>query len=288
MVSQVQSFQPRRYVMKKHIKNVLYYGFLIVYSILCLYPIYFSVISSLKKDTEIFTKPFSFPTEFHFENYARAWELGKVGIYFKNSIVLTVAALLISAFVGTLAAYILAKFEFKLKGFVYLYFTAGMMIPIQTTIIPLSYTLGKFHLTNNPTILVLLFTAFNLSMTIFILAGFMKGIPTEIEEAAVMDGCTPFNVYAKVIIPLAMPAIATASIFNFLHTWNNLIFPLVFISDDNLKTISIGLLTFFAQRQSDYGGVMAAIVVTVLPPILAFVLLQEKVEKGLTAGAVKG
>ncbi|MBZ4644586.1 MAG: raffinose/stachyose/melibiose transport system permease protein [Petroclostridium sp.] len=272
----------------KYLKKTVFYLVLIFYSVLCLYPIYFSLISSVKKNVEIFNNPFMFPTQFHFENYKRAWEVGKVGIYFKNSVVLTLSTLFVAALVGTFAAYILSRYEFKLKSFVYVFFTAGMMIPIQTTIIPLSYMFGKFKLIDNYPVLILLFTAFNLSMTVFILTGFMKGIPKELEEAAVIDGCSAFRIYSSIMLPLSMPAIATVSIFNFLHTWNNLLYPLVFISKDSLKTISIGLLTFFAERTSDYGGVMAAVVITMLPPIIAYILLQEKVEKGLTAGAVKG
>lgn len=273
---------------EKLLRIILFYAFLMLYSVLCLYPLYFSVISSLKKGIDIFGKPFSLPASVSFENYARAWKIGKVGLYFLNSTVLTLGTLVVAAVAGTLAAYILSRFRFKLNNFIYIFFIAGMMIPMQSTIIPLSYSFGRFHLSNNFIILILLFTAFNLSMTVFILTGFMKGIPAELEEAATIDGCSPFIIYASIILPLSVPAIATASIFNFLHTWNNLLFPLVFISKENLKTISIGLLTFFNAYNSDYGGVMAAIVVSVLPPVLCYILLQEKVEKGLTAGAVKG
>ena len=136
--------------------------------------------------------------------------------------------------------------------------------------------------------IVLLFAAFQIPITIFLLNGFMKGIPVELEEAAIIDGCTHFEVFWKVIIPLSTPAIVTAAIFNFLSIWNNLLFPLVFISKKNLQVMSIGLLSFFAEMTSDYGGVMAAIVVAMVPPLLAYILLQEKVEKGLMAGSIKG
>lgn len=273
---------------KGKIKSVLFYSVLIGYTLLCLYPIIFSIISSFKKDTDIFITPLSLPKEINFDNYVRAFSMGHIGTYFINSVILSVATVLIAALVGTLAAYILARYKFKLNKYLYVFFIAGMMIPMQSTIIPLSYSFGRFHLKDNFFVLTLLFTAFCLSMTVFILTGFMRGIPAELEEAAVIDGCSPFKIYSVIIVPLSMPAIATASIFNFLHSWNNLLFPLVFIGKDSLKTISIGLLAFFNAYTADYGGVMAAIVVSVLPPILSYVILQEKVEKGLTAGAVKG
>ena len=158
-----------------------------------------------------------------------------------------------------------------------------MMIPIQTVIIPLAFTFGKLGIVDNLPVLVLLYSAFCLSMTVFIVTGYMKGLPDELEEAAVMDGAGH-----GIILPLSMPAIASASIFNFVSAWNNLLFPLVFISKDSMKTISIGLLSFFGAYTSDYGAVMAAIGVSIIPPIIMYILLQEKMEKGLTAGAVKG
>ncbi|MBU9736322.1 carbohydrate ABC transporter permease [Diplocloster agilis] len=274
--------------MKKIICRVLLYGILILFAVICLYPVYFTLVSSLKNNTEIFTNPFSLPADPQFENYARAWKIGKIGIYFRNSIVLTVATLVVTAFVGSLAGYILAKFKFKGKGLIYLLFLAGMMIPIQTVIIPLAFTLGKFGIVDNYPVLILLYSAFCLSMTVFIVTGFMKGLPDELEEAAVMDGAGHAAVFFRIILPLSMPAVASASIFNFVSSWNNLLFPLVFLGNDNLKTISIGLLSFFGAYTSDYGAVMAAIGVSILPPIIMYILLQEKMEKGLTAGAVKG
>ena len=141
---------------------------------------------------------------------------------------------------------------------------------------------------NSFSMMILLYTAFSLPMTVFIMTGFIKSVPTEIEEAAVIDGASAIWVYFKVIIPLSMPAMVSASIFNFLANWNNLLFPLVFLTEETKKTISIGLLSFFGIYNSDYGGVMAAITISVLPVMLIYILLQEKVEKGLTAGAVKG
>ncbi|MBU9728403.1 carbohydrate ABC transporter permease [Lachnospiraceae bacterium ASD4241] len=274
--------------MKKFICRVLLYGTLILFAVICLYPVYFTLVSSLKNNTEIFTNPFSLPAQPQFDNYVRAWEIGKIGIYFRNSIVLTVATLLVTGFTGSLAGYILAKFKFRGKGFIYLLFLAGMMVPIQTVIIPLAFTLGKFGIVDNYPVLILLYSAFCLSMTVFIVTGFMKGLPDELEEAAVMDGAGHAAVFFRIILPLSMPAIASASIFNFVSSWNNLLFPLVFLGNDNLKTISIGLLSFFGAYTSDYGAVMAAIGVSILPPVIMYILLQEKMEKGLTAGAVKG
>lgn len=275
-------------IRKKRIFQIILYAILSIFAVICLYPVFFTFNSSLKNNTDIFATPFSLPSTPQWENYVRAWTIGKMGVYFKNSIVLTTATLFVSALIGALASYILAKFKFKGKGFVYLLFIAGMMVPIQTVIIPLAVTFGKLGIVDNFPVLVLLYSAFCLSMTVFIVTGYMKGLPDELEEAAVMDGADPVIIFFRIILPLSMPSLVSASIFNFVSAWNNLLFPLVFISKDNMKTISIGLLSFFGAYTSDYGAVMAAIGVSIIPPIIMYILLQEKMEKGLTAGAVKG
>ena len=268
--------------------RILYYVFMTAFSVFTLFPIYFAIISSFKNDMDNFLSPFSLPEGLKFSNYVRAFKIGNIGICFINSLILTVGTIFIAGFTGTLASYILARFKFKLKNFIFILFVAGMMIPIQTTIIPLAYTYGGMGLTNSYTVLILLFCAFQLPITVFIVTGFLKSIPSEIEEAAIIDGCNPWQVFCNTIVPLSLPAISTASVFNFLFAWNNLLFPLVFISEKKMQVIALGLQSFFAEMTSDYGGVMAAIVISIMPPMIAYILLQEKVEKGLTAGAVKG
>lgn len=273
---------------KNNIASLLFYTFLAVYTVFCLYPISFSILSAFKENNEIFANPFSLPHKISFTNYVSAWNAGHIGIYFRNTVFLTAATLLFTALVCLFAAFVLSRLILKFKGGILLFFVAGLMIPIQSTIIPLAYAFGKFQWNDNYFIMILLYSAFCIPMTIFVLVGFMKSIPTELEEAAVIDGCTHWRILLQIIFPLTMPALATASIFNFIQTWNNLIFPLMFIHKQNLSTISIGLLSFFGERTNDYGSISAAAVITIIPPILTYILLQEKVEKGLLAGAVKG
>lgn len=273
---------------KLKIGRAVFYAILILLALIFLFPVYFCLISSFKEGTEIFASPFSPPAKLVFSNYADAVITGSIGQYFLNTVFLTVCTLLFTGLIGSMAAYILARFIFKGKGVLYLFFIAGLMIPIQSVIIPIAYAFGKIKLYDNYIALILLFTAFALPMTVFILTGFMKAIPVELEESAVMDGCSPIRIFQVIVVPLSMPAIASVSIFNFIQVWNNLLFPLVLIKSPNLMTISYGLLNFFAERTSDYGGVMAAGVITMIPVLVTYILLQEKVEKGLTAGAVKG
>jgi len=153
--------------------------------------------------------------------------------------------------------------------------------------VPVSYIIGALELKNNLVALVLLYVAFSLSFSILVLTRFMKGINASLEEAALMDGASYFQIYFKVILPMSVPAISTVSIFNFLGAWNNILFPLLFINDDRLKPIALGLLNFSGERGSEYGPLMAAIVITILVPLVVYLLFQEKIESGLAAGSVK-
>ena len=264
------------------------YLFLSIMTVVCLYPIYFAVISSFKSTMEIMESKFAPPEHYGIENYIKAWEIGNMGRYFINSLFLTVISMIFLIVIGALAAYVISRFKFRFQGMIYTFFISGLMIPMQSTIIPLAFDLGAFGLKNSYTILILLFVAFNIPITIFILTAFMKSIPGELEEAAIMDGCTAIRVFMNVIMPISVPATVTASVFNFINIWNNLLFPLVFISDKNKQVISFGLLSFFSEWQADYGAVMAAITLAIIPPFIIYIFLQEKVEQGLTAGAVKG
>ncbi|MDR1419874.1 MAG: carbohydrate ABC transporter permease [Treponema sp.] len=271
-----------------YIKRAGYYLFLTVVALTSIFPVYFSVISSLKTDRNVFLHPFTPSAIPLFENYPRAIQTGNIGASFINTVFVTVAAVAITVFVSAMASYIFARFIFRPKKLLYTYFIAGMMVPIQIIIIPMSYNLGQLGLFDNYAVLVLLFTAFQIPMTVFIIYGFMTSMPVEIEEAAVIDGASLAGVFLRIVVPLSAAGITSASIFNFINIWNNLLFPLVFIHSRSKQLISISLQAFFAERSSDYGGVMAAIVISILPPIAAYIALQEKVEKGLTAGAVKG
>lgn len=273
---------------KIRLSAVLKYFFLGLMTLICVFPIYFAVISSFKSTNEIFGSMFALPQKFSPANYTMAWEMGNLGRYFINTVYLTGISLLLLVFTGSMAAYVLTRYEFKFQNSVLMFFVSGMMIPMQSVIIPLAFDLGTLNIRNSYTVLILLYVAFQIPMTIFIFSGFMKSIPKDLEEAAMIDGCSSARIYTKVILPLSTPAIVTATIFNFINIWNNLLFPLVFITDKNKQVISYGLLTFFSQWKSDYGGVMAAITLSIIPSFLLYILMQERVEQGMTAGAVKG
>ncbi|MCQ8212765.1 carbohydrate ABC transporter permease [Cetobacterium somerae] len=266
---------------------VITYSFLIFVSLSFIGPMIFTVFSSFKNNNEIFSTPFSIPKIFRVENFIEAWNAANMGTYFFNSIVISVSTVIILIFTASMVSFILSRFNFKFNKYLSVFFLLGMMIPMQSVLVPISYFVGVLNLKNNLVALVLVYVAFSLPFSILVLTGFMKGINNSLIEAAIIDGASFWQVYLKLVLPLSMPAIATVSIFNFLGAWNNVVFPLLFINDNKLKPITLGLLNFNGERGSEYGLLMAAITITVLIPLIIYMLFQEKIEGGLTAGAIK-
>lgn len=267
--------------------KVIAYTFLIIMAIIFVMPMLFTIISSLKTKLDIFSDPFALPKNPQWSNYVIAWKDANMSAYFINSIIQSGSTVILTSLISTMAAYALARFDFKLNKVLVLVFMLGMMVPMHTILVPVSYIIGLFNLKNNIFALVLVYVAFNLPFSIMVMITFMKGVNRSLEEAAIIDGANYFQIYSKIMIPLTLPAISTISIFNFMGAWNNILFPLLFINDKRLRPISLGLLNFNGERGSEYGLMMAGIVITVAVPLAIYLLFQEKVESGLAAGAVK-
>ena len=267
--------------------KVIAYTFLIIMAIIFVIPMLFTIISSLKTKLDIFSDPFALPKNPQWSNYVIAWKDANMSAYFINSVIQSGSTVILTSLISTMAAYALARFDFKLNKVLVLVFMLGMMVPMHTILVPVSYIIGLFNLKNNIFALVLVYVAFNLPFSIMVMITFMKGVNRSLEEAAIIDGANYFQIYSKIMIPLTLPAISTISIFNFMGAWNNILFPLLFINDKRLRPISLGLLNFNGERGSEYGLMMAGIVITVAVPLAIYLLFQEKVESGLAAGAVK-
>ena len=267
--------------------KLIAYTFLIIMAVIFVMPMLFTIISSLKTKLDIFSDPFALPKNPQWSNYVVAWKDANMSAYFINSVIQSGSTVILTSLISTMAAYALARFDFKLNKVLVLVFMLGMMVPMHTILVPVSYIIGLFNLKNNIFALVLVYVAFNLPFSIMVMITFMKGVNRSLEEAAIIDGANYFQIYSKIMIPLTLPAISTISIFNFMGAWNNILFPLLFINDKRLRPISLGLLNFNGERGSEYGLMMAGIVITVAVPLAIYLLFQEKVESGLAAGAVK-
>lgn len=273
---------------RKKIGRVALFMILVFTSLTTLYPMIWMAYTSLKTNAEITLNTFSLPKQLHFINYVNAWNTANMSVYFLNSIFVSVAAILLTIMVGALAAFILAKFEFKLRKFVYSFFIIGMLIPMQSVLVPLFIQMRTLKLLDSPLSLILAYTAFGLPLTIFILESFIRGFPNSIIEAAVMDNCDVFKVFTRIILPMSRPAIATVTILNFLNNWKEFSFALVFISSDSKKTLPLGLYNFIGAYSSNYAELMAAMMIASIPIIVLYLILQEQIINGMTAGAVKG
>ncbi|MCM3766089.1 carbohydrate ABC transporter permease [Neobacillus niacini] len=282
------SLHEKQLKVRKYSKKSIIYLLLVIYALVNAYPIFWMFLNSFKGNVEISQNPFGFPIQWVFENYKIAWETAKLNTYFFNSLIVSFVSVAITVFLGALASYFLARFTFRSGKIMYSFFIFGLLIPIHATLVPLFLLMKNLGLLNTHVGLILPYIAFNLPITIFILVSFMKSFPTEIEESAVMDGCGVFRIFWSIILPMTKPALATVVILNFIHCWNEFSFALVLLNDESLKTLPLGLANFAGQYTTNYGAQMAGLSLAIIPTIIIYLLMEEHLVKGMTAGAVKG
>jgi len=266
----------------------LFWTLLTLYGILTLYPLYWLVISAFKTNAEFINTPFGLPQAWQVENFVKAWESSKMGIAFFNSMFISLASLALTLFLSALAAFVIARLQFRFKGLILGFFVVGMLIPIHSTLVPLFILMKQLGMLNTYWALILPYTAFALPTAIFVLTAYLSSIPREIEEAAFIDGTGLWGVFFRIMLPISLPALSTVTILSFLHSWNDFSFALVFISKSSLKTLPLSIATFADGFQTDYSLTLAAMTIAVVPTIIVYLLFQEQVMKGMTAGAVKG
>ena len=264
------------------------YIFGTLWTIVCLFPLFFSLLSSFKTGNEIYGSAFSLPEVFSFINYKNAIATSNILRAIINSFAYAITTTLIIGLIGTMAAFVIARMKIKVNNFILMYFLLGLTIPIHATLIPLAEIISKFNLRNSPIALILVYVAVNLPLCIFILTGYIKGISTELDEAAIIDGCGTIRLLFRIIMPLSRPAIATVSIVTFLAAYNDLIFSTMFITEKKWNTIALALMSFKGAYSVDIGATFAAICLSVAPMIIIYILFQNNIESGLAAGSVKG
>ncbi len=269
-------------------KKGLFWTLLTGYGIFTLYPFFWLIISAFKTNEDFYSHPFGLPEIWHFDNFSRAWESSKLGTAFMNSMIVSVGSLIITLFVAALASFILARFQFRLKGWIMTFFVVGMLIPIHSTLVPLFILMKQMSMLNTYWALIFPYTAFALPTAIFVLTAYLSTIPKEIEEAAFIDGTGLWGLFRRIILPISTPALSTVTILSFLHSWNDFSFALVLINKTKLKTLPLGIANFADGYQTDYGLTLAAMTISVIPTILIYLIFQDQVMKGMTAGAVKG
>jgi ABC-type glycerol-3-phosphate transport system permease component len=277
------------------ISRILIFAVLAGYLVWVVFPMAWVAYSSLKTDEAVFRDTFALPPldALQTDNYARAWREARFGDYFLNSALVTVSSVTLIVLFGAMAAYALARFYHPLGQAAFWLFLAGLMVPVQLSIVPLFFELRALGLLNSKAGLILVYTANGLPFAIFILAGFFKALPRSLYEAAVVDGCTEISAFWRVMLPLAKPGLVTVAIFQFIGIWKEYFFAFMFTSGDGgagARTLPLGLanLSITSQYRSDYGMLFAGLLIVTLPILVVFVALQKHLVKGVTAGAVKG
>lgn len=261
-----------------------------LYFIVSIYPLFWMISYSLKNNDEIFvTNPFGFPTHFRFENYVNAWTQFNIPRYFMNSFVVSTLSTLCILLLALMFAFAVARMQWKFRSAVRTYMIVGMFMPLQVIMIPLAILVRDFHLTNTFGALIIPYIAIGLPFSTMVFYGFLVSIPREIEEAACIDGASIYRLFGGVILPLALPAIATIAIFQFLNNWNEFTLAYILISDENMKTLPLGLLFFQGSYSTDWGAMGAVMTIASIPMVLVYLLLSEQVERAMTVGsALKG
>lgn len=261
---------------------------LILLCLITLYPLIFSFLSSFKGTFEIYSSSFALPESWALTNYNIAIFQAGILKYVRNSLVIAVGSVVLLLIVSSMASYALARMEFKLNPWIYMFFIAGVTVPIHSTIIPIYKSFANLNLLDSYFPLFLLYVAFHSARSILIITGHMRGISKEIEESAIIDGCNTFQIFTRMIVPLSKPGIATAGTIAFLYTYNDLLFPMLFITSKSKQSISQGLMSFQGEFSMELGPIFAAIIVCVLPMMLMFFAFQKQVINGIAAGSVKG
>lgn len=273
--------------MKRFGYSILYI-FLGIIAVVQIYPIFWLLLFSLKDNKEIFAgSPFALPTQFRWENYQKVWE-GGIGGYFLNSVWITVVATILTVLLASMATFAITRMKWKLSSIVLGLFMVGLMIPIHSALIPLFNIYLKVNLIDNPLSIVLTYTAYNLPITIMILLGFYSTLPREIEEAAIIDGCSVNRLFFRIILPMTTPVISTTVIINMIYNWNEFVFVNTFISSDKYKTLTVGIQNFIGQYMTDWGPIGATLIISILPIIIAFIFFSNKIVEGMSSSAIKG
>lgn len=258
--------------------------------ILEVYPLFWMLTASFKKPAEFVSKPaYALNDGFYIQNYIDAWTRGNMATFFKNSLINTLAALVFIVFFSVTIGFALAKMEWKFKDKVASFFGIGIMVPVATALIPLFQIYNGMNLINTRTSLIITYIAFGLSLSIYLVTGFLKSLPDEILEAAVVDGCGIYKLMWTIVVPLMKNAIVTVLVLQFFFKWNDLLFSMTFINDTKLKTIQTGLLYFQDEfGAKNWGAIFASVSMSVMPMLVVYMILNKAVIEGMTAGAVKG
>ena len=276
------------YRLKSAAKSTVIHFFLAVVTLTCLFPLFWMVRSSFMSNETIFVNKSLIPGEFNIQNFYLAWTEGNFGIYFLNSVFYTTCVVGGIVLIASLAAFAFSRLEFPGKNFFFYMFVAAMMIPLPGSFVPLYVLMNKLGLINSRIGYIFCMINVGLSVSIFILKTFFDKMPSALEDAARIDGCSRLGIWRHVALPLAKPAIAVIVIFQSLNVWNEYILATLLLNDKGLMPLQRGLVVFQGSHSVDYHLLMAGLTITAAPILLIYLLMQKHIIKGLSSGAVVG
>jgi N-acetylglucosamine transport system permease protein len=260
------------------------------WALMVIFPFLWMVMTSFKSDPEILFSPWNLPDTLQWNNFERAWNEARIQTYFRNSLIVIIPSLAGTLLISAMTAYVLARFEFPGRRILYYGFMVGLMFPVFLALVPLYFLVQDLNMTATYQGLILVYIAYSLPFTVFFLTGFFRTLPSEVAEAALVDGASHYRIFFNIMLPMAAPGLIAMGIFNFLGQWNQFLLPLVLMPDEDKYVLSQGL-AFLAIKQgyaNDYSALFAAMTITMVPTLVVYVLFQRRLESGLTAGALKG
>lgn len=275
----------------KQISVIPYYLILGCWALSAIFAFLWVVNTSLKSDSEILVNLWGLPKNgIQWVNYLQTWKVFHLGIYMRNSLFIGIMSTTLTLMVGVPASYVIARYQFRLKQFLYFLFVGGLAVPRALLVIPIFMLMRQLDLVDKTSGIILIYSVMALPFTVLFLVPFFSSLPSELEDAAAVDGANEFQAMTRIMLPLAMPGIITICILNFIDTWNEFLLAYVLLFDREKQTVSIGLYNLYASMRwsQNWVGMFSGVVMIVLPVLLIYVIFSRRIVSGITMGAVKG
>ena len=261
---------------------------LLAWALVVLFPFALAILNSLKPNVgEVYRNPFGWPEVMKFSNYATAWVEADFAKYFLNSTIVAAGSVILVVFCATTTSFVLARMPFAYSTVIFICFMIGVVVPIRLALAPLVTIMRTLNLDNSLFGLILVQSASMMPVAVFILTSFLRSVPNELEKAAIMDGSLPFSTFWHVVVPLVRPALATVALLTFVQAWNEYFFPLIFLTDQDLYPLTLGITEFRKAFSVQWHLMFAGIMIMLVPTLVAFLLASRQFIEGLTQGGVK-
>ena len=274
---------------KELVLAILRWFLILFFAVYTLFPLLWLLSSSLKTNFEFLAKsPFALPSVPQWINFKNALTVAGLGRMLLNSVIVGLFATLFNVIIASMGAYCISRFRFRGRESIYTLFTAGILVPLSALMVPYFVIINKLGLYNTYGGMILLYSAIGIPMSTFLIRGLMDSIPMDLEEAAYIDGCGFYGRFFHIILPLSRTGIVTAATFEFLTCWNEFVFANLIVSSEKIHTIQVGIRYFTNKSSTEIVSMSAAIVISIVPSILGYILFQEQIIAGMTSGAVKG